>query len=163
MLTRLWIACKAFCKAFSSPKEAALFLANENQPPKNKEEYGSHLRLLALMQHSSRLIDFFKEEIDTYNDGQIGAAVREVHKNCRQVLEELVTIRPVLEQKEGSSITIETGYDPTAIRLIGKVSGKAPYSGTVVHPGWRAHKLSLPKQSGKQQTDILAPAEIEVR
>src|SRR5687768_12100273 len=44
------------------------------------------LQLLALFQREGRLLDFLAEEIDSYDDAAIGAAVRDIHKGCKKVL-----------------------------------------------------------------------------
>jgi len=122
----------------------------------------AHLRLLALLQQSGRLIDFLKEDISSFDDAQIGAVVRDIHLNCSKTIEELVTIRPAIEEIEGQSITVAAGYDPLKIKLTGNTAEGPPFSGVVVHRGWKAHKISLPKKSGEQANEIVAPAEIKV-
>lgn len=158
----LWLAIKTFIKAWKEPEKAQLFL---NESSKNEEASPkdlSHLRLLALLQQSGRLVDFLKEDIQGFSDAQIGAAIRQIHHDCGKCLEELVTIRPLVPDKEGAVITIPKGYDPTAIKISGKVKGEPPYTGTVVHQGWKAHKRSLPKM-GPYVSEIISPAEIEIR
>lgn len=158
---KLILALKAFWKALKKPDEAIVFLeAKKIEAPKKKDL--AHLRLLALLQQSGRFVDFIQEDITSFSDAQVGAAVRKIHQECKKTLEELVTIRPVVEEKEGSVITIPEGYDPSTIKMTGKVKGSAPYSGRLVHKGWKAHKLSLPKQVGEQLSDVIHPAEVEV-
>jgi hypothetical protein len=160
---RLWVAIKAFFRALSEPQKTQLFL--EELPPAasaNTEQDQSHLRLLALLQQSGRLIDFFKEDISSFTDAQVGAAVRKIHQDCAQSLEELVTIRPVMEENEGARIKIAAGYDPAQIKIVGKLKGDFPLTGKIVHRGWKAHKRSLPKKVGEQANDIVCPAEVEV-
>ncbi|MCD4755860.1 MAG: DUF2760 domain-containing protein, partial [Deltaproteobacteria bacterium] len=41
------------------------------------------VQTLGLLQREGRLIDFLQEDIEPYDDAQIGAAVREVHRGCR--------------------------------------------------------------------------------
>lgn len=123
----------------------------------------SHLRLLQLLQGSGRLIDFLKEDITVFSDAQVGAAVRKIHADCSKRLEELVTVRPVMEEKEGQEVDVAEGYDPVAIKIVGNVKGKGPFRGRLVHAGWRAHKRSLPKQVGENAGDVIQPAEIEVK
>lgn len=157
------LAVKAFIKAWKDPAKAEDFL---NDKPKKLEAPSidhSHLRLLALLQQSGRLIDFLKEDIHDFTDAQIGAAVRQIHQDCGKSLEELVTIRPLMPEKEGTSIVVPKGYDPAAIKISGKVKGEPPYTGTIVHQGWKAHKRSLPMKMGENVSEILCPAEIEVR
>jgi hypothetical protein len=161
-MERIKLAFKAFLKAWRNPQQAQRFLQNE-QPKVDTATDQSHLRLLAILQHSGRLIDFLKEDIQEFNDAQVGAAVRKIHEECAKSLEEIVTIRPVYEEKEGATIRILPGYDSSSVKVVGKVKGEPPYSGTLVHKGWKAHKRSLPKKTGEQLTDIICPAEIEVR
>ncbi len=165
----LVLAFKAFFKALKDPKKAQLFL---EEPSFQKEllhqaagtggDY-SHLRLLALLQQSGRMVDFFKEDISTFSDAQVGAAVRKIHQDCSESLEELVTIRPVIEEDEGAKIRIPVGYDPEQIKIVGQVKGDPPFNGVIRHRGWKAHKRSLIKKVGEQSSNIICPAEVEVR
>lgn len=160
---RLIVALKAFWKAFRNPNQAQHFLEDKKDPQIETKGDASHLRLLALLQHSGRLIDFLKEDIGSYSDVQIGSAVRQIQKECAKTLEELVTIRPLFDEKEGEEILVQVGYDPAQIKVVGKVKGEPPFKGVLVHKGWKAHKRSLPKQTTHQQNDIISPAEVEVR
>jgi hypothetical protein len=155
-------AVKAFFKAWNEPEKAEAFLANKALIEEMPQDH-SHLRLLSLLQQQGRLIDFFKEDIKDFTDAQIGAAVRQIHEDCNKSLEDLVTIRPLMPEKEGSTITIPKGFDPNAIKISGKVKGEAPYTGVVVHQGWKAHKKSLPKKMGEQTSEVISPAEVEIR
>lgn len=165
---RLLVAFKAFWRALWSPQDTRLWLEDKSQEPKgvsedkNVEGDKSHLRLLSLFQQSGRLIDFLQEDISKYNDAQVGAAVRQLHEQCGQKLEELVTVRPIFEQAEGGTVEVTAGYDPSAIRIVGHVP-EAPFKGKLVHKGWRAHKRSLPKQVGVTDVDVIFPAEVEVK
>lgn len=156
------LAMRTFFKALKDPEGAERFL--EGQPKQVEEKKDpSHLRLLSLLQQSGRLIDFLKEDITPYSDAQVGAAVRKIHAECGKSLEEWVTIRPVVQEKEGEQMVLQPGYDPAAYKVVGKVKGDAPYTGKLIHQGWRAHKHSLPKQVGDSFSEILCPAEIEVK
>ena len=146
-------AFKAFFKAFKEP---------EKEEKKLDGEY-PHLRLLALLQKSGRLIDFLKEDISQFNDAQVGAAVRQIHSECGRSLEELVTLRPMMQEAEGATISVPQGYDPAEIKVVGKVKGNPPYEGILRHKGWKAHKLSLPKSGAEGDCAIICPAEVEVR
>jgi hypothetical protein len=163
---RLMLAIKVFFKALREPQKALKFL--KDQPKEGRAKgaeiaASSHLRLLALLQHSGRLIDFFKEDVAGFSDAQIGAAVRKIHQDCGKSLEELVTIRPIMDENEGTVVSVAAGYDPSQIKVIGKVKGEPPFSGIVVHRGWKAYKKSLPKKIGEQPCELLYPAEVEVR
>ena len=162
---RLITAIKAFFKALKEPETTELPRLSESASknlPKESKDY-SHLRLLTLLQQSSRFIDFLKEDISSFDDAQIGAVVRKIHQECGKSIEDLVTIRPVLEEKEGDPIHVPVGYDTAHIKVVGKVKGEAPFKGILVHRGWKAHKKSLPKQESEQDLDIICPAEVEVK
>ena len=160
----LMLAFKAFLKAFQDPKKAEDFVLGK-QPPQLAAQSGdfSHLRLLSLLQQSGRLVDFLKEDISAFSDAEVGAAARQVHRDCAKLIEELVTVRPVMEEGEGSNIRVPVGYDPATIRLVGQVKGQPPFEGVLVHKGWKAHKRSLPKGVGDQKSEVICPAEVEVR
>jgi hypothetical protein len=38
---------------------------------------------------------------------------------------------------EGSTVQVAAGYSPDEYRLLGKISGQAPFSGVLVHHGWK--------------------------
>lgn len=158
---RLWLAVKAFFKALREPQKVQILLDDQSQSEEIADP--SHLRLLALLQQSGRLIDFLKEDISSFSDAQVGAAVRKIHQDCSHSLEDLVTIRPVVDEVEGASITVPAGYDASLIKIVGKVNCEPPFKGVIVHRGWKAHKRSLPKKVGTQANEVLCPAEVEVR
>lgn len=160
-----FIACKAFLKALKNKEEALKFLQPEvkNQTKKKEEFSQSHLQLLAQLQGAGRLIDFLQEDLSSCTDAEIGAAARKVQTNCRAVLEESVTIRPLVDDEEGAEVSIPVGYDIDRMQLCGKVNGQGPYKGYLVHRGWKAHRKSLPKIVGEKDCQVLCPAEVEVR
>lgn len=159
---RLWLAFKAFFNTLKHPKEMQEFLDGKHKAQEPQPSENSHLRLLSMLQSSGRLIDFLKEDITSFNDAQIGAAVRQIHAASAKSLEDLVTIRPLMEEPEEAVVVIQRGYDPAAIKVVGKVKGEPPFKGIVRHRGWKAHKISLPKQVGAYTREVLAPAEVEV-
>jgi len=120
------------------------------------------LRLLALFQQEGRFVDFIEEDLAQYSDAQIGSAVRSIHGGCRAVLKDRLELAPVLAAAEGATVTIERGFDPAAVRVIGNVRGEPPYQGVLRHPGWRSTAFRLPDTVGDRDTTILAPAEVEV-
>src|SRR5262249_4509854 len=80
------------------------------------------VQMLALLQRDGRLIDFITEDIAPYQDAQIGAAVRDVHESCRKALDHYLALEPVIASDEGQPVTVEPGFDPAAIKLIGNVT-----------------------------------------
>jgi hypothetical protein len=120
------------------------------------------LQILGLLQRDSRLIDFLMEDISAYSDDQVGAAVRNLHDQCRDSLNRYLRLAPVIDAVEGSFTKLETN-DPATVKLLGNVpvSGKAP-GGILRHKGWRAEKIDLPPTPPAQSVTVIAPAEVEV-
>ena len=120
------------------------------------------LALLALLQREGRLVDFLRESLDSYRDADIGAAVRDVHRGCRKVMEEHIKLEPVLPGQEGSNVVIPPGFDPVEVRLLGETRGAPPFRGTLVHHGWWAIEVRFPHLSDGVDRRVLAPAEVKV-
>ncbi|WP_321793278.1 DUF2760 domain-containing protein [Caballeronia sp. J97] len=120
------------------------------------------LQLLGLLQRDARFIDFVEEDIVNYSDADIGAAARLVHDGCRAVLREHFTVKPVRTEAEGSRITLQEGFDASAVRLTGNVVGKPPFSGSISHRGWKVEDTRLPKLAPSHDASIVAPAEVEL-
>lgn len=132
------------------------------QAEKRVKDQRLFLHLISLLQREGRLIDFFAEDLTTFDDAQIGAAVREIHSTCRKVVEKSLSLKPVIDNIEGETVSIEPGFDPSAIKLVGNVSGDPPFSGLLRHRGWQAGKQELPTLSSSQDPSIIAPAEVEI-
>jgi FtsZ-binding cell division protein ZapB len=127
---------------------------------KEARDHGA-LALLAWLQREGRLIDFLREDIDDYEDEQVGAAVRAIHKGCLKVLAEGVELEAILDGEEEEPVTVEQGFDPVAISLTGNVKGDPPFKGTLMHKGWRAKGVSVPVPE-TVDPHVLAPAEVEL-
>ncbi|MBJ7553401.1 DUF2760 domain-containing protein [Marinomonas spartinae] len=129
-------------------------------------EDGAH-QLLQLLQQGARFIDFLQESIDEYSDADVGAASRQIHAGCAKVLKQhftidVVSLDVVNSAAENSRVEVPADYDAKQIKLEGRVEGKGPYKGTLIHPGWKITETRLPKVSDTDNLTILAPAEIEV-
>ena len=121
------------------------------------------LDLLSLLQREGRLVDFLKENLAAYSDAQIGAAVRDVHRDCGAALEKAFGLVPVRSETEGTGVTVPAGFDAASVRLSGNVSGQAPYQGTLRHAGWQATRCELPAYTGSEgAAKVIAPAEVEI-
>jgi hypothetical protein len=120
------------------------------------------LQLLGLLQQGGRLIDFIEEDVDKFSDAEIGAAARVVHTGCHKALHDHLAIQPVRGEQEGARITLEKGFDASAARPTGNVSGTPPFTGTLVHRGWRVTEIKLPKITEGHDVSVLAPAEVEI-
>ena len=129
-------------------------------PPVVKTSDGA-LQFLAILQRDSRLIDFLMEDISSYADDQVGAAVRELHDQCRDSVSRYLTLQPVIDGVEGTFAKAPS-TDAQLVKFVGNVPAKPPTGGILRHKGWRAAKVDLPQLSSKQDAAILAPAEIEI-
>ena len=120
------------------------------------------LHLFSSMQREGRLMDFLNEDLDGYDDAQIGSAVRSIHAGCRQVVQEYLNPEPVMDKHEGAVMEVPVDFDPGTIKLTGNVVGEPPFNGILRHKGWQVGKMNLPSLSGSQNAKIIAPAEVEI-
>jgi hypothetical protein len=120
---------------------------------------------LAMLQARGRLVDFLMDDINAYGDTQVGAAARVVHTGCKAALLEHFRISPVRTESEGATVQVAAGYLPDEYRLLGKISGPAPFSGVLVHHGWKTDMVNLPRilRSSADRLPAIAPAEVELK
>jgi hypothetical protein len=118
--------------------------------------------LLSVLQREGRLVDFFQEDLASYSDVQIGAAVRDVHANCRRALADAFDLEPVLDVPENETSSVAPGTDPAQVKLVGRVVGSGPFRGVVRHRGWQVTRVQLPSLGAPVSRRIVAPAEVEV-
>jgi hypothetical protein len=140
----------------------ALPAAPAAKPAPTVEPPDRAIQMLALLQRDGRLVDFLSEDVAPYSDEQIGAAVRAVHEGCRQVLDRYLTLEPILDSEEGKPATVQSGFDPAAIKLIGNVGPAPPFRGLLRHRGWRATRAELPPLPEGDGRTVVAPAEVEI-
>ena len=163
---RVRIAFKSTLRALRDPEYAAKVEELLNPPPPvpvvPPKPSGAPLRLLALLQREGRLVDFLLEDVRGYQDQEVGAAVRDIHQKCQAALKEHLVLEPVLPQSEGSAVDVPAGFDPSAIRLVGNVTGQPPFRGTLQHHGWRVKELKLAPPPEGQDEFVLMPAEVEL-
>lgn len=134
-------------------------------PPAPRAE-AEVVSLLAALQEKGRLIDFLMDDITAFEDAQVGAAARVVHQGCRAVIDEHFEVQAVEDAAEGSSVTVPKDHAADEYRLTGNLSGEAPFSGTLVHKGWKTASVKLPRLIAVDDDDRLpaiAPAEVEVK
>ncbi len=120
------------------------------------------LQLLGLLQKEARFIDFIKEDISAYNDADIGVAARVVHEGCNKAVNEYFTLDTVRTDSEGSKVTLAKGFDASEVRLTGNIVGQAPFTGTLIHKGWKVTNIRLPKLTEGHNASIVAAAEVEL-
>ena len=170
--SRLSLAFATFGRVLSDPDYARRLAGTpRKRRPKAKQPEPSRLetirpdsalQLLATLQQEGRFIDFLQEDISGYSDQDVGAAARLVHQGCKRCLEAMMQIGPVNDELEGRRIAVAAGFDPAAIRLTGNVVGDPPFTGTVIHRGWRATDIRLPEIPPGRDLSILAAAEVEL-
>ncbi|MBI5845605.1 MAG: DUF2760 domain-containing protein [Deltaproteobacteria bacterium] len=120
------------------------------------------LHFLGLLQREGRLMDFFSEDLSLYDDAQIGAAARAVHESCKKLVETRLKPVAVIASEEGETVSVEPGFDPSAIRLSGNVAGNPPFRGVLKHRGWKASRYEMPELISQSDPRIIAPAEVEI-
>ena len=114
--------------AFHLPAEAALPPLSESRPslapvappppPATSVPVpsASHVReegalvLLGLLQREGRLVDFLRESLDQHADAAIGAAVRDIHRGCKKVLDEHLRLEPVMPGQEDGPVVVPRGF-----------------------------------------------------
>jgi hypothetical protein len=129
-------------------------------PPAVRSSDGA-LQMLSILQREGRLVDFLMEDIASYSDDQVGAAVRDIHGQCRDALARVVTLEPIIDGVEGTFAKAPS-KNPSVVRFVGNVPAKPPEGGTLRHKGWRAAKTNLPTPPAGQDAANIAPAEIEI-
>lgn len=129
------------------------------QPPARNDA----ISLLAALQREARFVDLALESLDEYSDEQVGAAARDVLRDCRSLLNRLFDLQPVVHDSEGASVEVPRGSDAGRFRLTGNVVGEPPYRGRLVHHGWQAARCEIPQWSGSAAAaQVVAPAEVEL-
>lgn len=178
---RMTLAFRLFFKAlFDAPfasRAAALFESSPSGPPAGREQVeeaprkpakkpatrNDALTLLATLQREARLVDMVREPLSNYSDAQVGAAARDVLRDCGQVIERLFGLQPLAEQEEGAEVEVPAGFDAGRVRLTGHVDGSPPFRGRLVHHGWIATRCEVPTWSGSEQAQlVVAPEEVEI-
>jgi hypothetical protein len=165
-LRRIRLALRTELQTLREPafadKVDELLRPRQLEPAKPPKPSGAPLRLLALFQREGRLVDFLLEDIQPYDDKNIGATVRDIHRQCQQALREHLELQPVLPRTEGETVEVPSGFDPSAIRLTGNVTGQPPFRGTLKHHGWRVQEIKLAPLPEGQDEFVLMPAEVEL-
>jgi Domain of unknown function (DUF2760) len=154
-IARRWASDADFrgkVEALSAPPKTVV-------PPKPSAE---PLWLLSLLQREGRLLDFLLEDVAGYTNEQIGAAVRDIHRQCKKAIADHLVLEPVMSGAENSPVVVAAGFDPSAIRLTGNVAGQPPFRGNLLHHGWRVREIKLSRPPEGQDQFVVQPAEVEV-
>jgi len=154
---------------FGAPREApapaAAPVAAQPPPPAANQAEAEVVAFVSLLQEKGRLVDFLMEDVTPYDDKQVGAAARVVHQGCREVLNDSFKITPISQAEEGSRITVPAAYAADEYRLLGKISGDPPFTGTLLHKGWKTESVKLPRilRSDEKHLPSIAPAQVELK
>ncbi|HLK36463.1 MAG TPA: DUF2760 domain-containing protein [Polyangiaceae bacterium] len=167
---RVWLAWACFFRVLFDPGFAGRVVAArapslpvaEASAPVAKPSAEPALQLLALFQRQGRLVDFLQQDIAAFSDADVGAAARVVHEGCRRALRDHADVEALRPEAEGARVTVDKGFDPSAVKLVGDVGGEPPYAGVLRHRGWRAKDLRLPQVLSGHDAGVLAPAEVEL-
>lgn len=152
----------------SEPAPKSLAKTDEKTPTKEQtqtKEIDTNqgaLQLLSLLQQEGRFIDFLQEDVTHFSDEEVGAASRVIHQGCKKTLNQIASLSPICELEEESSLTLDKDYDKDAYLLTGQVTGEPPFTGTLVHAGWKADKFEMPKLTHTNKNNIIAKAEVEL-
>jgi len=152
---------------FGVPREApaAAPVAAQPPPPAANQAEAEVVAFVSLLQEKGRLVDFLMEDVTPYDDKQVGAAARVVHQGCREVLNDSFKITPISQAEEGSRITVPASYAADEYRLLGKISGDPPFTGTLLHKGWKTESVKLPRilKSDEKRLPSIAAAQVELK
>ncbi len=162
---RTGLGLKALGRTLRSAEFAAKIeplLQARPEPLKPPKPSGAPLRMLAVLQREGRLLDFLMEDIAAYPDAQVGFAVREMHKQCQDALTKALELEPVLPQAQDETVEVPAGFDPSAVRLTGNVTGTPPFKGVLKHSGWRVKQLRVAAPPEGVDEFVLMPAEVEI-
>ncbi len=148
----------------STTKKAEPVAPREDKPKLSTTQHHKDgaLALLALLQREGRLVDFLREPLDGFSDADIGAAARDVHRGCRKVLDQHLSLEAVMPGEEEAKVSVPKGFDPAEIRLVGEAKGEPPFRGTLRHHGWRVVEAKLPALAEGIDRAVIAPAEVEL-
>jgi hypothetical protein len=160
---RLWLARRGSLRMVRDAEFAAKVQKMLDPVPEGPAKpSGEAVRLFALLQREGRLLDFLLENIQDLSNDQIGAGVRDIHRQCQHALKEHVILEPVLPHNEDEAVEVPTGFDPSAIRLTGNVTGQPPFKGVLRHHGWRVKELKIARPPEGQDELVLQPAEVDI-
>jgi hypothetical protein len=133
--------------------------------PETSQQQQPALMLLTLLQEKGRFLDFLMEDIDRYPDTKVCAAARVVHQGCKEVIRTVFDPQPVSELPEKGPITLAEGFPSEAFTITGAVGQQPPFTGTLLHRGWRAQKIKLPsitRDSPRADSTVIVPAQVKV-
>lgn len=168
---RIAIALDAPVDAYVEQKPAMASEHVKKTPTPNKPEsvkplpaQNPAITLLATLQRDARLIDLIYENLDQYQDAQVGAAARPCLKQCRQSLDRILKIEKLVAATENDVINVPSDASVARYRWIGESPASETGTAKLVHPGWQAASVQLPQWSGQAaDAEIIAPAQVSAK
>lgn len=158
----LWLAIRCSSSKLQKALPPSQVCDPGNRLDREQQDKRLFIHLLSMFQREGRILDFLSENLDSYEDFQIGAAVRSIHENCNKITRKYLSLQPILDQEEGQTLTLQKWFDTAAVKLVGNVAGEPPFTGVIRHKGWKTAKLELPILSVNQDASLIAPAEVEI-
>jgi len=149
--------------ALSAKLEAALGTATLATAPTiavAPKPSGESLRLLTILQTEARLVDFLMENLANAPADAVKNGVIDVQKKAVAVLNKHLVLVPILAGTEGDRVTVPKGFDPSAISVLGQVTGEPPFTGELQHPGWKVKEIKLPTGTDGRDLFVIQPAEV---
>ncbi len=148
-----------------APSPTVAPVAAQPPPPAANQAEAEVVAFVGLLQEKGRLVDFLMQDVAPYEDKEVGAAARVVHHGCREVLHEHFKVTPISEAEEGSQITVPAGYAADEYRFVGKISGEPPFTGTLLHKGWKTESVKLPRvlKTSEKRLPSIVPAQVELK
>ena len=129
------------------------------QAPPPKPNRSDAVTLLSALQREARLIDLVQEDLSSFDDAQVGAAARPCLQQSAQTLQRFFDLKPVADAADGSQIEVEPNASPARYQWAGEGTGT---SGSLIHHGWQASKVELPKYNGAaDDAFVVAPAQVQ--
>ena len=161
LIAALALLIVMFTSAVAKPAVAEAAKPLPAAVPQNQAQ-AEVVTLLGVFQEKGRLIDFLMEDITPHTDAEVGMVARTVHQGCKAALDEHFHIEPISRAGEGASITVPVGSAADEFRLVGNLTGEAPFTGKLVHQGWRTTSVKLPRILKADRLPPIAPAQVEV-
>ena len=118
------------------------------------------------MQERGRLLDFLMADIHALPDQQVGAVARVVHSGLKSLVDDYFSVQAISHAAEGSTIEIPADEIGRSYRLIQSSGDEIPTTGTLVHKGWHAQRIRLPKSQRIESPNerlVLAYAEVDIK
>jgi len=135
------------------------------QPKAVASSRSDAVALLGMLQREARLVDLIQENLSAYSDAQVGAAARPCLIQCASALQRTLGIEAIEKAADGVTVTVPASASPSRVSWIGEATGgtaAGEATGKLVHHGWQATRVELPKWTGDTaDANVIAPVQIK--